>query len=52
MKDSVTALQEVFDMQRYLNIPQAGFILLGMILTIVLQSSSATNAITITSVST
>lgn len=52
MKDSVTVLQEVFDMQRYLNIPQAWFILLGTVLTIVLQSSSATNAITITSVST
>jgi len=52
MKESIVSIKEVFDISAYLDLPKIGFLLLGMVLTIVMQSSSATNAITITSVST
>jgi len=52
MGDSMSVIQKTFDMSLYLDLPYLTFIFLWMILTIILQSSSASNAITITSVST
>lgn len=52
MKDSIQMVKEAFDLSMYLDLPKIWFLLLGVVLTIVIQSSTATNTIVIASLST
>lgn len=52
MKDSIEMVKEAFDLSVYLDLPKIWFLLLGIVLTIVIQSSTATNTIVIASLST
>jgi len=52
MKDSIEMVKEVFDISMYLDLPLIWFVLLGTVLTIIIQSSTATNTIAIASLST
>jgi phosphate:Na+ symporter len=52
MKESIEMVKQVFDLSMYLDLPKIWFLLLGIVLTIIIQSSTATNTIVIASLST
>lgn len=48
MKESVDALTQVIDLQSYAHIGLWGYILIGLIITVILQTSTSTSVITLT----
>lgn len=52
MKDSMTDISTIINLDRFTNMPFIVFVIVGMVITMLTQSSSATNAIILTAIAT